>query len=323
MAITKTEIFKRLDRRIKKSERLELACAYDLSDYHLGIGLWIRNTWFDKTEIREVLNEKGDSMHLENRDEFSSKVLCEYQSYLRDKYKLDKYDILTPTSDLWNAMVSLDVEKCERLLRCYEIDVNMTYDGFSKPDQKDIVFNPIHTIAKAWEILTAKNEICKEWSDKYLAIKSLLSDKCGIDFSRIEESDIPKVIVKKSDECVLSSIVADLAKGDVLQNRREDVNLYIAVSIMDFETVEKLLAEGANPTVNIWKGVSALDMCNGYLESIEHFGHIVNNSAPDDYPKELMFTDWIWTLMEIASYQELLDMLNNRVCRSEKNGHTP
>lgn len=313
MTITKTEIFKRLDRRTKKDERLELACSYELSDYHLGLGLWIRNTWFDKPDIREVFNGDGDSMHMDNRDVFSSKVLCEYQSYLRDKYKLDKYDILTPTSDLWNAMVSLDVEKCERLLHSYEIDINMTYDGFSKPDQKDIVFNPIHTIVKAWEILTSRNEHCKEWSNRYQAIKSLLSDKCGIDFSRTEESDIPKVIVKKSDECVLSYIVVDLAKENVLQNRREDVNLYIAVSIMDVEAVEKLLAEGADPTAKIYKGISALDTCNAYLESVEHFGPIVNNSAPDDYPKELMFNDWIWTLIEIVAYQELLDMLNKYV----------
>lgn len=100
MSITKTDIFKRLDRQMKKNERIELACAYDLSDYHLGLGLWIRNTWFNKPEIRSLFITELNDFHIESRDEFSSRVLSEYQAYLRDKYILEKNDILSPTSDL-------------------------------------------------------------------------------------------------------------------------------------------------------------------------------------------------------------------------------
>ena len=119
MSITKDTIFKRLDRRLKKDERLALARSTDLSEYHFGLGLWIRNTWGENGEIRSlfssgynIADDKGNIVCITSfgLDEFSQNVLTEYQQYLREKYGID---MLT---ELLNCIIRLDVEGVKRLL---------------------------------------------------------------------------------------------------------------------------------------------------------------------------------------------------------------
>lgn len=94
MALTKEDIFKRLDRRLKKDERLALASAENLDEYHFDLGMWIRNTWHNKPEIVSLFAD-GGGMDIEgdnlvclvaiDGDLFSKRVLSEYQQYLREK----------------------------------------------------------------------------------------------------------------------------------------------------------------------------------------------------------------------------------------------
>lgn len=99
MALTKEDIFKRLDRRLKKDERLALASAGNLDEYHFGLGLWIRNTWHNKPEIVSLFAD-AEGMDVEGNnlvslvdadgDLFSKRVLSEYQQYLRQKPRSKK-----------------------------------------------------------------------------------------------------------------------------------------------------------------------------------------------------------------------------------------
>lgn len=94
MALTKEDIFKRLDRRLKKDERLALASAGNLDEYHFGLGLWVRNTWHNKPEIVSLFADGGGmdieganlvSLVVTDGDLFSDRVLSEYQQYLCEK----------------------------------------------------------------------------------------------------------------------------------------------------------------------------------------------------------------------------------------------
>ena len=86
---TYEEAFLLLDKRLKKSERIEIAKHADAFDLHFGLGLWIRNNWiYGKSD--EYLCEEPDrkDMPIFISDLESSDLIERYVVYLRNKYGL-------------------------------------------------------------------------------------------------------------------------------------------------------------------------------------------------------------------------------------------
>lgn len=96
---TRLEAFQLLDKHLKKKERAELAACpvEDLTDYHFGLGLWIRNTWIyagggqklaalfsdDPSPLKE--EESGSFILIGVPDDISMDIIRAYRQYLIDK----------------------------------------------------------------------------------------------------------------------------------------------------------------------------------------------------------------------------------------------
>ena len=67
---TAAEAFKRLDRRLTNEEKLQIAKAKDLVEFHFGLGMWIRNYWIYTGEFVPVdqfdEDEKYDDAYVFN-----------------------------------------------------------------------------------------------------------------------------------------------------------------------------------------------------------------------------------------------------------------
>lgn len=87
MPKSKDELFKMIDRHVKVADRKELALAEDLSAYHFGLGLWIRNRFVypSNGEVGRLLVEDGMSFTAV-ADVVSDDILKAYQAYLYKRY---------------------------------------------------------------------------------------------------------------------------------------------------------------------------------------------------------------------------------------------
>ncbi len=82
---TKDELFKMIDRHLKVTGRKEIALADNLSEYHFGLGTWIRNS-FVYPSNGEVYKLISSDVLIPVADVVSSFILEEYQKYLQNKY---------------------------------------------------------------------------------------------------------------------------------------------------------------------------------------------------------------------------------------------
>ncbi len=86
MPKSKEELFKMIDRHLRVADRKELAFAEDLSAYHWGLGLWIRNRFVHPSQGRVASLLGGDeSCLIGSADIISSDILKAYQRYLYKK----------------------------------------------------------------------------------------------------------------------------------------------------------------------------------------------------------------------------------------------
>lgn len=87
MPKSKEELFKMIDRHLRVADRKELAFAEDLSAYHWGLGMWIRNRFVypSNGEVGRLLAEDG-SVLLGSADIISEDILKAYQAYLYKRY---------------------------------------------------------------------------------------------------------------------------------------------------------------------------------------------------------------------------------------------
>ena len=95
---TAAEAFKRLDKRLSKEEKKAIRQAEDVSEFHFGLGMWIRNYWIHGGETENLamlltdLGEKGTSVgegdekfyFIMPPDMVSGIILEAYQKHLKD-----------------------------------------------------------------------------------------------------------------------------------------------------------------------------------------------------------------------------------------------
>lgn len=91
MPKSKEELFKMIDRHLRVAERKELAFSRNLSDYHFGLGMWIRNRFVypSNGEVARLLTEDG-SRPSGSADAISEDILWAYWAYLSVKYDTPK-----------------------------------------------------------------------------------------------------------------------------------------------------------------------------------------------------------------------------------------
>lgn len=87
---TYEEAFLLLDKRLKKSERIEIAKHADTFDLHFGLGLWIRNRWIYGHSDEYLCDEPEhkDMPIIVMSDMESSDLIERYIVYLRKKYNI-------------------------------------------------------------------------------------------------------------------------------------------------------------------------------------------------------------------------------------------
>ena len=84
---TAAEAFKRLDRRLTKDEKQQIAKAEDMVEFHFCLGMWIRNYWIytgERENLESLLKYLGEPEFLIG-DDASSAILEAYQKHLRGK----------------------------------------------------------------------------------------------------------------------------------------------------------------------------------------------------------------------------------------------
>lgn len=86
---SKKELFQIIDRHVSSDERKELAKSIDLSDYHFGLGTWIRNRFVYpmRHQVYSLFNpeDTGAGLFVPDADVFSQEILEEYQKYLNKR----------------------------------------------------------------------------------------------------------------------------------------------------------------------------------------------------------------------------------------------
>ena len=91
---TAAEAFKRLDKRLTKEERQQIVDSDSMSEYHFGLGMWIRNYWIytgEKENLESLLKDLGEPEFLIG-DMASSVILDAYQKHLNESLDNEKID---------------------------------------------------------------------------------------------------------------------------------------------------------------------------------------------------------------------------------------
>lgn len=82
---TAAEAWKRLDKRLTLEEKQQIVSSHDMSEFHFGLGMWIRNHWIytgeqeNKDSLAKDLGEKPECF---NGDMASSAILHAYYTHL-------------------------------------------------------------------------------------------------------------------------------------------------------------------------------------------------------------------------------------------------
>ena len=83
---TAAEAFKRLDKRLTKEEKQQIVDSDGMSEFHFGLGMWIRNYWIytgEKENLESLLKDLGEPEFLIG-DMASSAILDAYQKHLKE-----------------------------------------------------------------------------------------------------------------------------------------------------------------------------------------------------------------------------------------------
>ncbi len=84
---SKEELFKMIDRHLGPSGRKELLEAEDLTDFHFGLGTWIRNRFVYPMgeDVYRLLHEGDEFIFVPLGDMMSEEILEAYKAYLIEK----------------------------------------------------------------------------------------------------------------------------------------------------------------------------------------------------------------------------------------------
>ncbi len=95
---TAAEAWKRLDKRLTQEEKQQMVEADSMSDFHFGLGMWIRNNWIykgEKENLDALMIDLGVATIMGGGEEHfvicpvgdmaSSAILEAYQQHLKEK----------------------------------------------------------------------------------------------------------------------------------------------------------------------------------------------------------------------------------------------
>jgi len=87
---TYKEAFARLDRNLKHDDKMVIAQMKDISELHMGLGMWVRNYWIYGHEefLKDERPKDSDCISLMIPDIASEELLRKYRLYLRKRYKI-------------------------------------------------------------------------------------------------------------------------------------------------------------------------------------------------------------------------------------------
>ena len=83
---TKKECFALLDEMLSVADKKAIVEAEDLFEFHLTLGLWIRNNWLyerNEEELKSLSKAFGVDIPYFAADDLSSEILEAYQKHLR------------------------------------------------------------------------------------------------------------------------------------------------------------------------------------------------------------------------------------------------
>jgi len=84
---TKQEAFARLDALLSEEDKRELAKS-DAIEFHISLGMWIRNNWIYEQEeegVKRLAKAFRTEMLFFEADSLSGKIIEYYQRYLKRK----------------------------------------------------------------------------------------------------------------------------------------------------------------------------------------------------------------------------------------------
>ena len=82
---TAEEAWKILDKKLTQEEKLQIVSSHDMSDFHFGLGMWIRNNWLYKGEQENkdsLAKDLGEEPEWFHGDMASSAILVAYHIHL-------------------------------------------------------------------------------------------------------------------------------------------------------------------------------------------------------------------------------------------------
>ena len=95
---TAAEAWERLDKRLTQEEKQQIVEADSMSDFHFGLGMWIRNNWIytgEKENMESLMIDLGVANVMGKDEEryvfcptgdmASSAILRAYQKHLKEK----------------------------------------------------------------------------------------------------------------------------------------------------------------------------------------------------------------------------------------------
>lgn len=86
---TAAEAFKRLDNRLTNEEKQQIVDSDTMSEFHFGLGMWIRNYWIytgERENFESLMKDLGKPVFLSG-DMASSDILDAYQKHLKEIIK--------------------------------------------------------------------------------------------------------------------------------------------------------------------------------------------------------------------------------------------
>lgn len=93
---TAAEAWKRLDKRLTQEEKRQIVESDDMTDFHFGLGMWIRNYWIytgERENLESLMKElgaptfktdDGEEVFISSADMASSDILEAYQKHLKE-----------------------------------------------------------------------------------------------------------------------------------------------------------------------------------------------------------------------------------------------
>jgi len=213
-----------------------------------------------------------------------------------------------------DAVLNIEDEKFQNLLDIMDFDVKLLNDiNFTEGDPC-----PIYWITQCWETILAKPEEWKEnvrcrisdLRDKNKRIRKIFEERFGITFEPIDFYNTDFWFYRfERDDTFLETFEFESQESEKKGYRLIDLELYLAAKKFDFQTVERLLKEGANSRCTVPEYdedilYSIGSECGSIELSLDSF--LVNNESLSILSDNAM--DLIYVL-GLGAYERMYELL--------------